>query len=182
MNHYEFVLKFALPFPDEDASIYLGRLEAAGCDDALVGVGRRGRIALEFVRSAKNAVDAVVSALAAVHAAIPNARFIEAGPDLVGLTEAASLANVSRQYLYKLTSKDHLFPTAAVYENGTEMYHLSDVLEWLRARGYLEGTEKELDIRLEIAETVRVVNVAFEVRKLPKKISPEIEKMLCEVA
>ena len=70
----------------------------------------------------------------------------------------------------------------AVYENGTEMYHLSDVLEWLRARGYLEGTEKELDIRLEIAETVRVVNVAFEVRKLPKKISPEIEKMLCEVA
>lgn len=60
----------------------MDRLGAAGCDDALVGVGQPGRIALEFVREAESAEAALMSALADVKRPIPSAEFIEAAPDL----------------------------------------------------------------------------------------------------
>ena len=56
----------------------MDRLAEEGCDDALVGVGQLGRLALEFVREAPSADDAVVSAIEDVRRALPNARLIEA--------------------------------------------------------------------------------------------------------
>ncbi len=69
----------------------------AGCDDALVGVGQPGRIALDFTREARSASEAVLSAIKDVQRAIPGARLIEAGPDYVGLTEVAEMVGVTRQ-------------------------------------------------------------------------------------
>lgn len=178
MNDYEFVLKFALPDPEGDAEEFLARLEEAGCDDALVGIGKRGRIALEFVRSEESAERAVITAISAVLHAIPGVHFIEAGPDLISLREVAELAGTSRQNFYKMSANKHLFPTAAVIENGTELYHYSDVFAWLRLNGYVQGSQKDLDIREETAITIRMVNVALEVHNLPKKITPEIERVV----
>ncbi len=48
-----------------------------GCDDALVGFGQAGRLALEFVREATFAHDAIEIAIENVRRAVPNARLIE---------------------------------------------------------------------------------------------------------
>lgn len=66
--------------PDE----LVERLGEAGCDDALVGIGQPGRLALEFTRDAPDAVEAVLSTLSDVRRAVPSARLIEVAPDLVG--------------------------------------------------------------------------------------------------
>ena len=78
------------------------RLGEAGCDDATVGVGQPGRVALLFLAKATSAFEALVSALKDVKRAVPSARLVEAGPDFVGLTDVAEVAGVSRQNMRKL--------------------------------------------------------------------------------
>jgi len=78
MSEYDFTLRFALPRRDSNAARYLGRLKAEGCDDATLGIGRKGYIALNFSRKASTPEEAVLSALASVFKAIPGARLVEA--------------------------------------------------------------------------------------------------------
>ncbi len=47
---YTFTLKYRLSDSDCDHEALIGRLGAAGCDAALIGVGQPGRIALAFTR------------------------------------------------------------------------------------------------------------------------------------
>jgi hypothetical protein len=47
---YDFVLKFKLAEGSADANNLVERLGEAGCDDAVVGIGQPGRIALNFTR------------------------------------------------------------------------------------------------------------------------------------
>lgn len=89
MNDYEFTLKFLLPVHAADPEAHLEALGEAGCDDALVGLGQRGRIALDFTRSARSAFAALSSAVSEVRAAIPDAVLAEVSPDFVGLTDLA---------------------------------------------------------------------------------------------
>ena len=49
---FTFVLKYQLSNEDDDMDALVERLGEAGCDDALVGTGQPGRLALEFVREA----------------------------------------------------------------------------------------------------------------------------------
>lgn len=49
-----------------------------GSDDALVGVGRAGHLALEFVRKSTSAHDAVEGAIEDVRRGVPIAHLIEA--------------------------------------------------------------------------------------------------------
>ncbi|WP_447902999.1 hypothetical protein [Pseudomonas serbica] len=44
-----FTLKYQLLTDDNDTDAILDRLAEEGCDDAVVGVGQPGRLALEFV-------------------------------------------------------------------------------------------------------------------------------------
>lgn len=81
---YAFTLKFQLGEDDRNTEELVERLGAAGCDDALVGIGQPGRLALEFTRAADNAEAAVHSALSDVRRAVPAARLIEVAPDLDG--------------------------------------------------------------------------------------------------
>lgn len=172
MNDYEFILKFALPDNDADPDGYVLRLEAAGCDDALIGLGKKGRIALEFIRSASSAKEAVVSALADVRKAIPGARLIEVGPDLVGLTDIAEFMRCTRQNVYKTSMTDSLFPMA-VHEGSSELFHMIDVLNWLKdARGKPVNS-----VLLETSMIARDINLARELNRLPtKQLDPEIQQ------
>src|SRR5690348_6260120 len=102
MTDYEFTLKFTLPDSATDTDQCVEALAAAGCDDALVGVGQSGRIALNFTRTAKSAFEAVSTALRDVRKAIPEAVLVEASPDFVGLTDVAEIAGFTRQNMRKL--------------------------------------------------------------------------------
>ena len=75
-----FTLAYQLPSDDIDMDAIMDRLAEAGCDDALVGVGQPGRLALEFVREAPSAHDAIEGAIEDVRRALPYASLIE--PDL----------------------------------------------------------------------------------------------------
>jgi len=74
---HTFTLHCELPTDDADPDEYVDALAEAGCTDATVGVGRRGRIALEFARKAMSYTDAVASAIDDVSAAFPGVRGIE---------------------------------------------------------------------------------------------------------
>ncbi len=73
-----FTLKYQLPSDDNDMDAIMDRLAEEGCDDALVGVGQPGLLALEFVREAPSERDALEGAIEDVRRAVPNARLIEA--------------------------------------------------------------------------------------------------------
>ncbi len=81
MATFEFTLKFSVPEDGAGTDSYVEQLGDAGRDDALIGVGRAGRIALNFDREAESACAAVAGAVSEVKAAIPEARLIEVVPD-----------------------------------------------------------------------------------------------------
>lgn len=75
MNH-EFRLIFQLPANAPAVTDVVEALAEAGCDDAIVGTGHPGRIALEFSREAENAEQAIESAIDNVRNAVPGAELI----------------------------------------------------------------------------------------------------------
>ena len=75
---FTFTLHYQLTSDESDMDTLVERLAEEGCDDALVGVGQPGRLALEFIREAPSADDAIESAIVDVRRAVPNARLIEA--------------------------------------------------------------------------------------------------------
>lgn len=171
---YTFTLKYQLTDDDGDPDALVERLGEAGCDDALVGIGQPGRLALEFTREAANAEEAVRSALADVRRAVPSTRLIEVAPDLVGLTDVAEIVGVSRQNMRKLMlAHPGSFP-APVHEGSASIWHLADVLAWLQAKGNYPLAEDVLDV----AKVALEINVAKEGCRLPCLASKEIEGLV----
>lgn len=159
---YTFTLKYRLCGANSAPDEVPERLAAAGCDDALVGTGVAGRVALEFTREAGSAEDAFCSALADVRRALPEAHLIEAAPDLVGLSDVAAMLGVSRQNMRKLmTTHGERFP-APVHEGSASVWHLAELMEWLREREYTMD-----ETTLAVAQVARQVNVAKESLRLP---------------
>ncbi|MEO1853063.1 DNA-binding protein [Chromohalobacter sp.] len=158
---YMFTLKYQLAGHDSDLDALVERLGTAGCDDALVGVGQPGRLALEFSREADSAEEAVRTALADVKNAISSARLIEVSPDLVGLTDVADILGVSRQAMRKLMLTHRTTFPMPVHEGSASIWHLAEVLDWLKARGdhridagVLETAKVALDVNI-TKETIR---------------------------
>ena len=81
MNEFEFTLKFSLPDPTQDNNEYVELLGEAGGDDAIIGIGQQGCVALQFTREASDVFSAVVSAIEDVKSVIPDARLVEQGND-----------------------------------------------------------------------------------------------------
>ena len=159
---YTFTLKYRLAPHDSDPDVLVERLGASGCDDALVGTGKAGRLALEFTREARNAAEAVRSALADVQRAIPSAQLIEASPDLVGLSDIAEIAGISRQAMRKLMlSHPDSFPVP-VHDGNIAIWHLADLLSWLKDRGDYLLTQN----LLEVARATLQVNIIKEGQRL----------------
>ncbi|MBJ3816842.1 DNA-binding protein [Shimwellia pseudoproteus] len=159
---YQFTLRYQLAAQDSDALAVAERLGGGGCDDAVVGIGLPGRVALAFTREAPDAGQAIQSALADVQRIVPAAVLIEVAPDLVGLTDAAGIVGVSRQNMRKLMlASSGGFP-APVHEGSTAIWHLSDILSWLQSKGSYALSGQVI----EVARVAMAVNVAKEARRL----------------
>jgi hypothetical protein len=167
MNEYEFTLKFLLPAYAPDPESHLEALGEAGCDDALVGVGQRGRIALDFTREARSAFAALSSAVRDVRAAIPDAVLAEATPDFVGLTDVADIAGFTRQNMRKLMLANTATFPAAVHDGSPALWHLARVLEWLQQQ------QRPVNATLlDVARAAMKLNIAKETRQLPGATLP----------
>lgn len=159
MQEYCFTLTFQLPSAAHDVDQLIEQLAAAGCDDALVGSGVAGKLALEFTRSAATARQALFSAVRDVNAAIPGVRLTEAAPDFVGLTDVAEIIGVSRQNMRKLMlAHSPAFPLP-VHEGKASIWHLADVLAWLNGRGHYRVPEAvqevaQVTLRLNLQQAV----------------------------
>lgn len=174
MKEYEFTLKFVLPDRSADPSHYLEKLAQTGCEDALVGVGQRGRIALHFNREAPSALDAFSSGIKCVYEAIPGARFVESSPDLVGLSDLAELLGVSRQYMRKLMLRPTGDVPAPIHEGHPTYWRLATVLQWLHQGGRYEIDPTILDV----AQTNMHLNILQEASTLDPRLTSEISKAL----
>jgi len=174
MTAYTFTLSFALGARNADTDALIERLGAAGCDDAAVGVGRRGRLALEFTREAGDAARAVGSAVTDVRSAVPDAVLIEASPDLVGLTDVAALLGVTRQNVRKLIVSCDAPEPVPVHAGKPTIWRLAAVLRWLaREKDYAFPPEL-----LETAEATMQVNLAVEARDADPRAQAEIAALL----
>jgi len=170
MNEFEFTLKFSLTSGPLEPDTYINRLGECGCDDALLGVGKSSRIALLFNRAAENALYAVLSAIKDVKHAIPDAQFIEATPDLVGLTDIAEILGYSRQNIRKLMLKNRTSFPAPVHEGKAALWHLSSVLTWLQQENRYSVDEA----LLHIAKANMQLNIAKEAAKLDPSLQAEV--------
>jgi len=171
---YEFTLSFKLTADEADTDTLVERLGAAGCDDALVGIGQSGRIALNFTREAGSAQEAIISALRDVKKAIPAARLVEAGPDLVGLTDIAEMVGVTRQNMRKLSlAYPDSFPVP-VHSGSVALWHLAHVLRWLSDRG---GYEIELPI-MEVADVAMQINLIKEAALIERRVRREVRELV----
>lgn len=172
---YDFVLKFKLAEGSPDASDLVERLGEEGCDDAVVGIGQPGRIALNFTREADSAQQAIISALEDVKRAIPAAELIEVSPDLAGLTDIAEVVGVTRQNMRKLMlTHAKTFP-APIHEGSAALWHLAPVLEWLRARGGGYAIEQRL---LEVSHVAMQINVVKEAHRLETRVENRIRALV----
>jgi len=171
---YSFTLKYQLSEQDCNHDDIVERLGEAGCDDALVGVGQPGRIALEFAREAGSAQAALVSALGEVKSAIPSAKLIEAAPDFVGLTDVADVIGVTRQNMRKLMLSHATSFPAPVHEGSSAVWHLADVLAWLQSKGSYELDQAVLDV----AATAMQINLAKEARQIAANVPREVRALV----
>jgi predicted DNA-binding transcriptional regulator AlpA len=174
MMEYDFKLNFKLPADSPTADELVERLGAAGCDDALVGIGQAGRIALDFSREAESAQEAIVSALADVKKAIPGAKLIEISPDFVGLTEVAEFVGVSRQNMRKLWLTNATSFPAPIHEGNSALWHLAFVLQWLQERGTY-NVERAL---LDVARTAMQVNLAKEIDHIAPRVQQKLRALV----
>ncbi|CAB3727318.1 helix-turn-helix transcriptional regulator [Trinickia soli] len=171
---YAFTLKYQLADDDSDHERIVERLFEAGCDDATIGIGQPGRIALAFRREGADAWAAIYSALRDVKQAIPLARLVEAGPDFVGLTDVADAAGVTRQNMRKLMlAHASQFPLP-VHEGNPSVWHLSDVLLWLMARG---GYPINLAL-IDVAKSTKQVNLAKGARELEPGVNRQLTALV----
>ncbi|GGD55724.1 helix-turn-helix transcriptional regulator [Lacimicrobium alkaliphilum] len=164
MNEYDFTLKFAYVDQSVDDENLIEQLGEVGCDDAIIGLGQKGRIALQFTRQAENAANAITSAIRQVKSVIPDAKLIESTPDLMGLSDMAELLGFSRQNMRKLmVTNIQSFPTP-VHSGNTAIWHLASVLQWFegKQRRVIESGIKE------VALVNMHINVTQEYARLDK--------------
>lgn len=172
-TEFEFTLHFTLPDTDVSLEQHLDRLFDAGCDDALVGIGAFGQVALAFTRSARTAREAVLTALGDVHRALPGARLLEATPDLVGLTEVADLMAFSRQNMRKILVTQGKTAPEPVHQGRPGLWHLHHMLTWLASGGY------QVDPRLaDLAEVTMQANLAVQNAHADAALQRELAEVL----
>ncbi|MCK5523693.1 MAG: DNA-binding protein [Thiomargarita sp.] len=172
MKEFDFTLKFAFSNLNTEAEDYVELLGQAGCDDALIGIGKKGRIAFQFCREAKDASEAILTAIKEIKSVIPDARLVEATPDLVGLSDIAELLGFSRQNIRKLIHS-LTFPEP-IHEGKFAVWHLAKVLQWFE-----QGQRKPIEPSLmEIANANMQLNIAKEFASLEPQFHAKISALI----
>ena len=165
MNEYEFSLTYRLPF-DESGEKFINSLYDNGCDDAIVSVGNRGFVRLDFTRESTDAFHAIQSAHFNVKTAIPDAVFDKAGPYLLNLTELAFELGFTKQNIQKYakggSKKRVLFPSP-VLTGKISYWYATDVFEWFWGAGIGEIQDKDLECLF----AIKSLNLAMEEKKCP---------------
>ncbi|BAY84318.1 prophage CP4-57 regulatory [Calothrix parasitica NIES-267] len=174
MKEYEFTLKFNLQNSQSDPDIHVEKLYEGGCDDALIGIGKKGYISLNFIREASSAYEAVSSAIIDVKRVMTYATLIEATPDFVGLTDVAKILGCTRQNIRKLIITNEPFAPIPVYEGTPSIWHLAEVLIWLR------GTKKYAidDALIEVAKINMNINLANSLQKVEPHLQENIKDLV----
>jgi hypothetical protein len=173
MNQYDFTLKFNLEYSLADPDDLIERLYAGGCDDALIGVGNKEYVALNFIREASSAYEAISSAINDVKKAVPGVTLIEAAPDLVGLTDAAKILGYTQQHMRNLTLESKSRFPIPVYEGTHSIWHLAEILIWFREN----QTHSIDDTLLDIAQTNMNINIARGWQKIPPDTQESIKAL-----
>lgn len=171
---YDFTLKFMLMQDAAAIDDLVERLGAAGCDDALVGIGQSGRIALAFTRDADSAQHAILSALEAVKSVISDAKLLEVTPDFVGLSDVAELVGVSRQNMRKLMLAHYDSFPVAVHEGNAALWHLFPVLNWLKARAGYAIKQSLVDV----AYITMQINLAKEANQIERRVQMKVLELV----
>jgi hypothetical protein len=174
MRVYEFTLRFTLPSGELPSDDMVERLGEEGCDDALIGVGRPGRISLEFSRTARSAREAILSAIDDVKRALADAELAEVTPDLVGVTDIANLVGRTRQNVRQLMISGGSSAPAPLHEGESfSVWHLATVLAWL-------SEEKDYSISselLELSDATMKVNAAVDALKADRETVARIRSL-----
>ncbi|WP_459190629.1 hypothetical protein [Ralstonia pseudosolanacearum] len=84
-----FTFRFKLSESDADHDAIVERLDAAGCTDALVGIGVPGYVRLEFCRDGTSLENAIFETIADVKAALPSSSLIAVEPATGTCTDIA---------------------------------------------------------------------------------------------
>lgn len=168
MQEYSFTLKFNFQDDRTDPNSYIEKLYEGGCDDALIGVGKQGSIALDFMREAPSAFEAISGAITNVKKVIPTAILIEASPDFVGLTDIADIIGCTRQNIRNVILNDRARSPLPVYEGTPSIWHLSEVLTWLKE-------DKTYTIDEALLEVSRI-NMNFNIARNWRKIEPTLQE------
>ncbi|MEM8816574.1 MAG: DNA-binding protein [Pseudomonadota bacterium] len=167
-------MKFALPQQDVDPALFVEPLLANGCDDALIGIGQHARLALDFIREAPSAAEAVVSALSDAQRSIAGVRLIEASPDLVGLTDIANILGFSRQNMRKLLVRSGPDFPLPVHDGKPAIWHLSAVLDW-----FANVKGRDLDSKLlDVSRVNMQCNLVRETAALDDGIADRLKELV----
>jgi len=165
---WEFVLRFKLPEGKENPEEWLDRLFEAGCDDATVGTGKTGAIALDFSREARTAEEAVLSAIENVLAAIPGAQLLETRPDIVNLADLADIIGCSRQNIRKYAAGEiktvkMAFPEPVYTGGSISLWRLAEELPWFAANTEIHPPKQVLDL----SKITSIKNLEVQRARLP---------------
>lgn len=157
---FDFTLTFSLLRYGSNPENYLDALFEAGCDDAIVGTGMPGSIALNFSRAAKSAGDALQQAVHDVRKAIPDAELMELKPDLVGISDIAALLECTRQNVRRMATADNSsFPSPCV-SGSVPLWHFYEVANWLLKNSRIKIKPKAADV--EVAKIAFRKNLALQ--------------------
>jgi hypothetical protein len=153
MPVYEFQLVFSLAAPFDNPDDIVDALFKAGCDDAVVGVGKRDRVALDFSRAAASAAQAMHAAWREVREGLAGAELIEAKPDFVNLSDMAEILGYTRQNMqkYAASAGDKPFPSPG-HIGAPDIWHLYDALLWLRDQKGVAVDEALIETALAAAQ------------------------------
>lgn len=176
VSEYEFTLRFDISQVAASIDECVEFLGASGCDDATIGVGIPGRLALMFARESDSAEDAVMTALRDVETALPDAVLVEATPDFVGITEVAEVVGKSRQNIRKLLLGCSAGTPLPIHEGSSSIWHLAPVLVWLR-------DEKQYTVDpalLDLAEANMQLNAVSTKINISPRIRSDVESYLAE--
>lgn len=172
-SDFDFTLTFAIS-DSIDTEALEAQLFEAGCDDAIIGIGQKGRLAVSFVREAKSAEVAILSALRDVKRAVPEAQLVESGPDLVGVSDMARLLTFSRQNMRKLIQTNLASFPLPIHEGSSAIWHFADVLAWF-------SDIQKRDIPFELMDVAQV-SMSVNLVREADRVDPGVQAQLKDIA